>query len=45
MHEEGLITLAKILVTLIVPISVIPLMFLFSPGGDTSEPKDVFDTD
>ncbi len=45
MYEPGLVTLAKIIVTLVVPMGIIPLLFLFSPGADTSEPKDVFDTD
>lgn len=45
MHEEGLFTLAKIILTLVIPMSVIPIMFLLSPGGDTKEPEDVFDTD
>lgn len=45
MYEAGLVTLAKIIVTLVTPMSIIPLLFLFSPGGDTSEPTEVFDTD
>lgn len=45
MYEAGLVTLAKIIVTLVTPMSIIPLMFLFAPGGDTAEPTDVFDTD
>jgi len=44
MFEEGLITLAKIVATLIIPMASIPVMFLLAPGGDTSEPEDVFDT-
>jgi len=45
MFEDGIVTLAKIVTTLVVPMSVIPLLFLFSPGGDKSEPEDIFDTD
>jgi hypothetical protein len=45
MFEEGLFTLAKILATLIIPMATIPILFLLSPGGDTTEPEDVFDTD
>lgn len=45
MYEYGLVTLAKIIVTLIIPMGVIPLLFLLWPGADTTEPTDVFDTD
>lgn len=45
MFEEGLVTLAKILATLIIPMGVIPVLFLLAPGGDTKEPTDVFNTD
>ena len=45
MFEAGLITLAKIVATLVIPMATIPVMFLLSPGGDTREPEDVFDTD
>jgi len=45
MLESGLVTLAKIVATLVVPMSVIPLLFLLSPGADRSEPEDLFDTD
>ncbi|MFO0571279.1 MAG: hypothetical protein U0263_36960 [Polyangiaceae bacterium] len=37
--EPGLVTLAKIVGLLSVAISIIPLVFLFSPGK-TDEPKD-----
>ncbi len=37
--EPGLVTLAKIIGTLVFAMGVIPLVFLFSPG-DTSEPHD-----
>ncbi len=37
--EPGLVTLAKIVGTLVVAMSVIPLLFLFSPG-DRGEPVD-----
>ena len=45
MFEDGLFTLAKIVGTLITCMSVVPLLFMASPGGDTSEPEEVFDTD
>lgn len=45
MYEEGLVTLAKIVSVLIGSMSVVPLLFLSSPGGDKSEPEEVFDTD
>lgn len=45
MYEEGLVTLAKIVGTLVACMSVVPLLFLTSPGGDKAEPEEVFDTD
>ena len=42
MVEPGLLTLAKIVGTLLAAMGIIPLVFLLSPG-DTSEPKDTFD--
>ncbi len=36
--EPGLVTLAKIVGTLVTAISVIPLLFLLLPGADTGEP-------
>jgi hypothetical protein len=42
MVEAGLFTLAKIVGTLLGAMSVIPFLFLLSPG-DTSEPTDTFD--
>ena len=45
MFEEGLVTLAKIVGTLVGCMSVVPLLFMSSPGGDTTEPEEVFDTD
>lgn len=45
MFEAGLFTLFKIVTTLVVSMSVAPLLFLIAPGGDKTEPKDVFDTD
>ena len=45
MFEEGLFTLAKIIGTLVGAMSVVPVLFLLAPGGDTSEPEEVFDTD
>jgi hypothetical protein len=43
MVEPGLVTLAKIVGTLLLAMGVIPFLFLLSPGGDKSEPKDHFD--
>lgn len=45
MPEAGLFTLFKIVTTLVGAMSVVPLLFLFSPGQNRAEPKDVFDTD
>jgi hypothetical protein len=45
MLEAGLVTLAKIVSTLVGAMSVVPLLFLFSPGQSKGEPTDVFDTD
>jgi hypothetical protein len=39
--EPGLLTLAKIIGTLVASIGLIPLVFLFSPG-DRREPEDGF---
>jgi hypothetical protein len=36
--EPGLVTLVKIIGTLVLSMGIIPLVFLFSPG-DKSEPK------
>jgi hypothetical protein len=44
MVEPGLVTLAKIIGTLLTGISVIPLLFLFAPG-DKSEPEDRLDSE
>ena len=43
MVEPGLVTLAKIVGTLLLAMGIIPFMFLLSPGGDKAEPKDNFD--
>jgi hypothetical protein len=43
MVEPGLVTLAKIVGTLLLAMGIIPFLFLLSPGGDKSEPKDNFD--
>jgi hypothetical protein len=42
MPEPGLVTLVKIVGTLLVAMGMIPFLFLLSPG-DRSEPKDTFD--
>jgi hypothetical protein len=41
--EAGLVTLAKIVCTLVGAMSLVPLMFLILGGGDRSEPKETFD--
>ncbi|HKY34359.1 MAG TPA: hypothetical protein VJN18_00355 [Polyangiaceae bacterium] len=43
MVEPGLVTLTKIVGTLLLAMGIIPLLFLLSPGGDKNEPKDNFD--
>lgn len=43
MVEPGLVTLTKIVGTLLLAMGIIPFLFLLSPGGDKSEPKDNFD--
>lgn len=45
MYEEGAITLLKIVGTLVISMSVGPLLFMFAPGADKEEPDEVFDTD
>jgi hypothetical protein len=45
MLEEGLFTLSKIVSVLIFCMGAVPLLFLLTPGSDTSEPEDIFDTD
>jgi hypothetical protein len=42
MVEPGLVTLVKIVGTLLCAIGVVPFLFLFAPG-DRSEPTDTFD--
>ncbi len=43
MVEPGLVTLTKIVGTLLLAMGIIPFLFLLSPGGDKSEPKENFD--
>jgi hypothetical protein len=43
MVEPGLVTLTKIVGTLLLAMGIIPFLFLLAPGGDKSEPKDNFD--
>jgi hypothetical protein len=38
--EPGLVTLVKIVGTLILAIGVIPMVFLLWPSGDRSEPRE-----
>lgn len=42
--EPGLVTLAKIIGTLLTGIAIIPLLFLFAPG-DKGEPEDRLDSE
>ena len=42
--EPGLVTLAKIVGTLLVGIATIPILFLLSPG-DQTEPEDRLDSE
>jgi len=44
MYEYGLLTLAKIVTTLVVSMSVVPMLFLLLGKGDRSEPKEDFDS-
>lgn len=41
--EEGFVTLAKIIGTLVGAMSLVPLLFLFTGGGDRSEPSETYD--
>jgi hypothetical protein len=43
MVEPGLVTLAKIVGTLLLAMGMIPFVFLLSPGGDKAEPKENFE--
>ncbi len=45
MFEEGLFTLTKIVSVLVGAMSVVPVLFMLSPGANKSEPEEVFDTD
>jgi len=42
--EVGLVTLAKIVGTLVVSMSVVPLLFLFLGRGERAEPADDYDS-
>lgn len=44
MPEPGLVTLVKIVGTLLGAMSVVPFLFLFAPG-DRKEPNETFDGD
>lgn len=43
--EPGLVSLAKIIGTLLTAMGIIPLLFLLSPGGDRTEPTDRLDSE
>jgi hypothetical protein len=43
MVEPGVVTLTKIVGTLLLAMGIIPFLFLLAPGSDSSEPKDTFD--
>lgn len=43
--EPGLVTLAKIIGTMLVAMGTIPFLFLLSPGGDRTEPTDRLDSE
>jgi len=46
MVEPGLVTLAKIVGTLLLGMSIVPFLFLLAPGDRTvPDPKDTFDGD
>ena len=44
MPEPGLVTLVKIVGTLLVAMGVVPFLFLLAPG-ERKEPTDTFDGD
>ena len=44
MYENGLFTLFKIVTTLVVSMSVVPMLFLLLGKGERSEPKEDFDS-
>jgi len=43
MVEPGLVTLAKIVGTILLAMGIIPFIFMLSAGGDRAEPKENFD--
>jgi hypothetical protein len=42
--EPGLVSLVKIVGTLVFSMSVVPLLFLLFGGGERAEPKEDFDS-
>jgi hypothetical protein len=43
MVEPGLVTLTKIIGTILLAMGVIPFIFMLSAGGDRAEPKENFE--
>lgn len=44
MYEAGLVSLVKIVATLVISMSVVPMLFLLLGKGERAEPKDDFDS-
>ena len=42
--EPGLVSLVKIVCTLVFSMSVVPMLFLLLGGGERAEPKEDFDS-
>ena len=44
MYEPGLVSLVKIVATLVVSMSVVPMLFLLLGKGERAEPEEDFDS-